>query len=110
MPSMAVAALSYAVIAFAILRSVCAKAQPAEYFWPGFAIASICYIAYLYLNPIEGYNALMSHLSFVVKLVNPTTDTWHAFHVANLVENWLVPVVGTIGGMVAERFGPPDLT
>jgi len=75
-------------------------------FWRGAAIASIGFVLVFFLHMPDGPNNRTTLRPIIDFMIPDSTEliSWHAFHIANVVEYWLIPVFGFLGGLLGKWF------
>jgi len=75
-------------------------------FWKGASIASIGFVVVLFLHMPDGPNNKTTFRPLIDLILSnwKELNSWHSFHIANVVEYWSIPVLGFLGGLVSKRF------
>ena len=106
-PAATIGLLSFLYVAFASLN-VISKAGIEQHYWKGSCIFCYCFVGFLLFQNVHlDRSALGPVVAFVgSKLSTESASSvlinWDEDPIANVLEVWLIPVFGTIGGIIAE--------
>ena len=103
LPSLLVALMAIAFVTYAFIVALTGN-QSERPFSIRAGIASSCFVVLLFLHAPDGPNnqtTLRPIVDFVAG--QGSVGSWHSFHIANVVEYWLIPVFGSLGGLLSHR-------
>ena len=112
-PAATIGLLSFLYVAFATLQ-VISKSGMEQHYWKGSCIFCFCFIGFILFQELNiERSALGPVVAFVGSYLSSDSNSsvisnWNEDDLANVMEVWLIPVIGTVGGIIGEcLYRPP---